>query len=132
MNKSGKSLWMLNTPKQCRGKVHELFWKRVVEVSRECGLKALQALLGVLPTGSSNPTIDDIVATLKDPVFVSIDTEGVDTRQRSGEPLGLTELGISILDTRQLQETLPTNLSDALSTFSYETEKYCKGEKPRS
>jgi hypothetical protein len=131
-NRHGKHLWMLTEPKENRGKVNKEFWKQITEVNRECGLEALQALLGVLPTGASNPTIDNIVATITDPVFVSIDTEALDRGEsRSEKVLGITELGISILDTRKLQETLTDDLSNVLSTFHYETEKCRQDYNPR-
>jgi hypothetical protein len=83
--------------------VNKVFWKQITEVNRQCGLEALQALLDVLPTSASNPTIDSIVTTITEPVFISIDTEAPDTGQaRSETVLGITELGISILDTRKL------------------------------
>jgi hypothetical protein len=108
--------------------VNKEFWKQITEVNRQCGLEALQALLGVLPTGASNPTIDSIITTITDPVFVSIDTEAP---ERGQAPLGITELGISILDTRKLLETLTNDLSNTLSTFHYETEKYRRDRNPR-
>jgi hypothetical protein len=105
------------------------------EVNRQCSLEALQALLGVLPTGASNPTIDSIVTTITDPVFVSIDTEAPERRlatiARSETALGMTELGISILDARKLQEPLTNDPSNALSTFHYETEKFRRDRNPR-
>jgi hypothetical protein len=91
MNKDGKPLWMLTNPKEERGTVVNMFWKQITEVNRECGLEALQALLGVLPTGASDPTIDSIVATITDPVFASIDTEALDRgASRSERVSGIT------------------------------------------
>jgi len=94
MNKEGKPLWKLTNPgdpTKNGGKVNDFFWKQIIEVNRECGLRALQALLGVLPTGASDPTIDSIVVTITDPVFASIDTEALDRgASRSERVSGIT------------------------------------------